>query len=437
MSNSLQSTLEMFVFLAVELSVLFLGVSLLVGAVQRHIPAQRIEALLSGQRRRGYVVAAALGAITPFCSCSTIPMLNGLIRARAGFGPMMVFLFASPLLNPIIVVLLFATFGLSLTAIYVLASLLVSLGAGWTLQRLGFERFVRRTPSAGEGVKPDTAPSACCGTPETTAATADCCDAPADSEARIACCGVPGESEAPAGCCDAPTETEATPAPDVAPACCDAPGDDEPSPACCEAPAGSEEREASCGVPGENEASATGCEARPEIEPSADRDGQTDRGEKGKSGDDEPGCCGTTPLQAKPSRGRYEGLWRTAWADFLGVLPYLLLGISIGSVIYGYLPTELLQRYAGADSPWAIPMAAVIGVPLYIRAEAVIPLAGALLAKGVGAGAILALIIGSAGASLTEVILLRALFRDGLLVAFVSVIFLMAILAGYAAHVFF
>ncbi|MDZ7769228.1 MAG: permease [Woeseiaceae bacterium] len=96
----------MFGFLAVELSVLFIGISLLVGVLQRHIPPSKVEALLSSNRRRGYFLAAALGAITPFCSCSTIPMLKGLIRARAGFGPMMVFLFASPLLNPIIVVLL-------------------------------------------------------------------------------------------------------------------------------------------------------------------------------------------------------------------------------------------------------------------------------------------------------------------------------------------
>ncbi len=71
-------------------------------------------------------------------------MLKGLIRARAGFGPMMVFLFASPLLNPIVVVLLIATFGFTLTAIYVTAALLVSLSSGWLLQALGFERFVHR-----------------------------------------------------------------------------------------------------------------------------------------------------------------------------------------------------------------------------------------------------------------------------------------------------
>jgi len=119
MSPQLQDALSMFAFLAAELSALFIGISLLVGVLQRHIPPSKVQALLSSNRSRGYFLAAGLGAITPFCSCSTIPILKGLIRARACFGPMMVFLFTSPLLNPIIVVLMGATFGLRLTAIYV------------------------------------------------------------------------------------------------------------------------------------------------------------------------------------------------------------------------------------------------------------------------------------------------------------------------------
>lgn len=306
MAIQLQSTLNMFVFLAVELSVLFIGISLLVGVLQRHIPIGKIESLLSSNRRSSYFLAAGLGAITPFCSCSTIPMLKGLIRARAGFGPMMVFLFSSPLLNPIIVVLLFATFGATLTLIYVTAALAVSLGAGWLLQVLKFDRFVR--PQAYSTQK---------------------------------------------GCCVS---------------------------------------------------QSSGLSA---------------------------------PAAGMITHGKYRGLWQETWADFVDVLPYLLIGVVIGSVIYGFMPMGLLIRYAGPDNPLAIPLAAVIGVPLYIRAEAVIPLAAGLLAKGAGAGTVLALIIGSAGASLAELILLRALFAFKLLAAFVTVVLVMAILAGYCTFMFF
>ncbi|XOB65763.1 permease [Deferribacteres bacterium DY0037] len=314
MTPQLQNTLDMFAFLAVELSVLFIGISLLVGLLQRHIPPSRVEALLSSNGSLGYLLAAGLGAVTPFCSCSTIPMLKGLIRARAGFGPMMVFLFASPLLNPIIVALLAATFGLTLTAIYALAALVVSVSAGWLLHILGFERYVIQTD-----------------THETTGHSTS-----KDSASTVSCC--------------------------------------------------------------------------------------------------ESSCCGSQAPVVK--RGKYSGLWRETWSDFVDVLPYLLIGIAIGSVIYGYMPTGLLERYAGSDNPFAIPVAAVIGVPLYIRAEAVIPLAAALTAKGVGAGTVLALIIGSAGASLTELILLRSLFTLKLLSAFVAVIFAMAMVAGYATYLF-
>nr|WP_246237777.1 permease [Caldichromatium japonicum] len=78
-----------------------------------------------------------------------------------------------------------------------------------------------------------------------------------------------------------------------------------------------------------------------------------------------------------------------------------------------------------------MPVATVIGIPLYLCAEALIPIAGALMDKGVESGVVLALIIGGAGASLTELILLRALFTYRLLAVFVLVILLMAITAGF------
>ena len=79
MSSQLQDALGMFAFLAIELSVLFIGISLLVGVLQRHIPPSKVEALLTSSGKRGYFLAAGLGAITPFCSCSTIAVGPALI----------------------------------------------------------------------------------------------------------------------------------------------------------------------------------------------------------------------------------------------------------------------------------------------------------------------------------------------------------------------
>lgn len=346
MQAAFQDTLGMFLFLAVELSALFLAVSFLVSLLRRRLPAGLIERWLGDDRPRSYLLAAAIGALTPFCSCSTIPMLKGLIRARAGFGPMMAFLLTSPLLNPIVVVLLAATFGLRLTAIYFAAALLVSLAAGWLLRRLGFQREIR----AGA----DAAPTGCSG-------ATDCGSAPPATN--------PGSTVGAMAA--GPTGGEAGGSQDAA----------------CNAQPGAAA-----------ESAATGC------------------------------CGGTTAPASGP--GLSGSAWRDARADFRAVLPYLLLGVAIGSLIYGFVPDDLLARHAGADSPWSVPVAAVIGVPLYLRAEALIPIAAALMDKGVAGGTVLALIIGGAGASLTELILLRALFSYRLLAAFLLVIFAMATAAG-------
>lgn len=89
----IKDALGMFLFLGLELSVFFLLISAAVSLLQQYIPDAKIQVILSGQKSRGYIFAALLVAVTPFCSCSTIPMLRGLLKAKAGFGPTLTFLF--------------------------------------------------------------------------------------------------------------------------------------------------------------------------------------------------------------------------------------------------------------------------------------------------------------------------------------------------------
>ena len=288
-------TLNMFAFLAVELTILFLLISYIVGVLQEYVPPSKIQSILSSKNGKGYIIAGFLGAITPFCSCSTIPFLKGLLRAKAGFGTIMVFLFASPLLNPIIIGLFAVTFGVKVTVFYFTIAMGVSIAAGYLLEKLGFEKYIK--PEAYI-------------TPENKACTSSC-----------------GSSDKPVS--------------------------------------------------------------------------------------------------------KWTRIWHSTWADFKKVLPYLIAGIALGSMIYGFMPTEFVANVASESNPFAVPIAAVIGIPLYIRAEAVIPLSAALAAKGMGLGAVMALIIGSAGASLTEVVLLKSLFKNPMIIAFLMVILSMAIGAGY------
>lgn len=118
--------------------------------------------------------------------------------------------------------------------------------------------------------------------------------------------------------------------------------------------------------------------------------------------------------------------------------PYIVLRESPFSQIHlatQQIPRELVANIASAENPLAIPFAAVIGIPLYIRAEAVISLSAALAAKGLGA--IMALIIGSAGASLIEVVLLKSIFKNPMIAALLFVILGMAIGEGFLYGVIF
>ncbi|MHC5225956.1 permease [Ignatzschineria sp. LJL83] len=323
MTPELKSALEMFIFLALELSILFIGISFIINYLQEKFPVLKNGSLLSSEKKRSYFVAAAIGAITPFCSCSTIPMLKGMLKAKAGFGPTMVFLFVSPLLNPIILGLLLVTFGFKLTIIYATSALLISLFSGWFLHKLNFQKYIIQD-----------------------------------------------------------TLTQKT---------------------SCE----------------------TSCEPSCEDIGVVESDGCNMTNS----------CCDANTAQDS-SKSLLKTSWKSAWEEYRKLAVYLFIGIAIGSLIYGFIPTEFLAKYAGDDNPLAIPFAAIIGIPLYVRAETVIPLAAALLAKGVGSGTVLALIIGSAGASITELILLKSIFKTPLLIAFTTVILTMALIAGYSTYLF-
>ncbi len=300
LTETLLSTGQFFVIIAGELILLFIGISFLVGILHAYVPEERIKRTLTGRGRgRGNVLGAAFGALTPFCSCSTIPILLGLLDAGVPFGVCMSFLIASPLLNPVILSLLAALVGPVPTAVYAAITFAAAAVIGAVLGRLGYERYVKNvTLEGGNG--------------------------------RCAC---------------------------------------------------------------------------------PPKDSATFRERHGP---------------------RISGAFAFAVSLFRQVLPYLLLGAGIGAFIYGFVPESLIIGLAGPDNPLAIPVAAVIGVPMYIRAETIIPISAVLLDKGMAIGAVMALIIGGAGASIPEVTLLSAIFEKRLVAAFVVTILCVAMLAGVA-----
>ena len=325
-----QAAIEFFISTFAELAVLFVLISLLVSVINYYLPAEKVRKLLSGNR--GYGVAITLGAVTPFCSCSTLPMLLGLLKARAAFGPLMAFLITSPLLNPFVVALFWLTFGAKVTLLYSFCVVLIATTAGYLLQKLGFERYIRQELL------------------QSSEQTSNC--APAGSSA----CNSTTNMSVTTGCCTAVT-------PPVAAASC---------------------------------------------------------------------CVPTAIVEQPRSRAKLpiKQLTQDAISQLRTMLPYMLLGVAVGAAIHGFVPVTLFSQLASLPGFIMIPLAALIGIFLYVRASTMIPIATSLLAKGLSMGSVMSLTIAGAGASLPEMIMLKKLFHWPLLLAFVLLVLLTACITG-------
>lgn len=292
-----------FLNLFIELLLLFVGISFIVGLLQIYISRERIKRILT-TRHKGLnsILGALLGSVTPFCSCSTVPILVGLLKSGAPFSGAMSFLLSSPVLNPMIIILFLKFFGLKATIIYAAFTFVFAVVMGLILEKLGFEREVKNVTISG-GKQDDV------------------------------------------------------------------------------------------------------------------------------SFDSIKGSFW----------GRHRQAFKFAALDavglFKGVLPYLILGAAIGAVIHGFIPENFLSRFAGANNVAAVPVAAVLGIPMYIRAATMIPIASVLIGKGVAYGVVVALIIGGAGASIPELSLLGSIFKKKMMIAFVLCIFLVAVITGFVFNI--
>ena len=318
--ENLLESLNFFIIGLLELSVLFLVISFFVEIMNKKISPLKIQKLLSS-KKNGYFSAAMLGALTPFCSCSTIPLTIGLIKAKAGFGPIMTFLFTSPILNPIIISVFYISFGLEITLVYTLIAFSVSLLAGYILEKIGFEKYVIK-------------------------------------EEQISTCTL---------------------------------------------------KDNSCSTPSFKASSFT---------------------------TQETACC-TTESPKEKEKTPYKELLTKTYKQFLSFLPYIAIGMGIGAFVHGFVPKEFITQYAGSDNIFAVPVSALIGIPMYIRAETMVGLAPELIEKGLNLGSILALTIAGAGASLPEMILLKKIFKTPIVLFFLVTVFSMAIGCGFLINMYF
>lgn len=143
-ATRLGGALNFFVYDTVKIILLLFGISTAMGIVNAYFPIERLRAFLTNHRLYGlqYAIAALFGAITPFCSCSSIPLFIGFVKGGIPLGVTFAFLITSPLVNEVAVAMFAGTFGWAVTGIYVVSGLILGTVGGIVLGKMRLERYL-------------------------------------------------------------------------------------------------------------------------------------------------------------------------------------------------------------------------------------------------------------------------------------------------------
>lgn len=285
--------LNFFVYDTVKILLLLIVMIYLIGLVRVSLPVERVRGYLAGRHRLiGYILGSVFGAITPFCSCSSIPVFLGFISAGIPVGMTMAFLLTSPLINEIAVVLLIALVGWKITLLYVLIGLAVGILGGLFLDWIKAERllqgFARKVYEEGQQVKIE-----------------------AVEKKRIT---------------------------------------------------------------------------------------WNDR----------------------------HTFARRELAEVFGrIWKWVIVGVGVGAGLHGFVPSSWFETHLGAGQWWSVPLATLIGIPLYSNATAVIPVMESLIVKGLPLGTTLAFCMSTVAASIPEFVMLKQVMQWRLL----AIVFVMLLVA--------
>jgi uncharacterized membrane protein YraQ (UPF0718 family) len=293
-SSRAGAAVQFFVMDVAKIFVLLVVVIYVMGLLRAVVAPERVRAFVRGRpdwQARG--LAVSLGAVTPFCSCSSVPLFIGFVEAGIPLGVTFSFLIASPMINEVAAVILVGILGWKLAALYVLAGLFVAWVGGVIMQRFQPERWVE------------------------------------DYVWQIQM----GENELPA--------------PD-----------------------------------------------------------------------------GTLSGRHRYALGEVREIVGRIWK-------WVLLGIGVGALFHGFVPAGWVSDHLGGDSWYSVPAAVVLGIPLYSNATGVIPVAEAMLGKGVAVGTTLALMMSVAALSLPEMLILRKVIRWPALALFAAVLAIAFTLVGW------
>ncbi|MEF3275165.1 MAG: permease [Chloroflexus sp.] len=292
--SHLGEAVAFFLYDVPKILLLLSGMIFVISTLRSFFSPERTRALLGGKREGvGNVVAAALGVLTPFCSCSAVPLFIGFVEAGIPLGVTFSFLIAAPMVNEVALVMLFGMFGWQVAGLYLVSGLIIAIVSGLVIGRLQMERYVE------------------------------------DFVWQI------------------------------------------------------------------------------------------------------KGGGGAVAEEHLTWSQRFARAWENTREIISKVWLYVVIGIAVGAGIHGYVPQDALAGVMGADAWWSVPMAVILGVPLYASAAGVIPVVQALMAKGAALGTVLAFMMAVVALSLPELIILRRVLKPRLIATFVGVTAAGIILIGY------
>lgn len=283
---------QFFVYDTVKITGLLVVLIFIIGVIRTFIPAQRIRQFMTLPGGLGYVAAALFGAVTPFCSCSSIPIFFAFLKAGVPLGVTFAFLITSPLVNEYVFVLMVGFFGWKIALLYALSGIVMGIICGLVLGRMKLERHLVEDIVVPDGVG-----------------------------------------------------------------------------------------------------------------------------------------------QERGVFKRFSDRLKFGWSEAMSILQkiwlWVLAGVALGAVIHNYVPQSMIDAVMATTGIWSVPLATIVGVPMYGSCAAIVPVAVVLFQKGVPLGTALAFMMAVSALSLPEAVMLRRAMRLPLILIFFAVTTAGIIVTGY------
>jgi hypothetical protein len=289
--------INFFIFDTIKIFILLSTIIFVVSIIRSFLPPEKIRIILARQNKFvGHSIAAVVGIITPFCSCSAVPLFLGFVEVGVPLGITFSFLVAAPMINEVALVMLLGSFGLQVALIYVVSGLVIAVVSGMVIGQLNVESlladFVRKNMLT-QSVQ--------------------------------------------------------------------------------------------------------------------------------------------TIAMTWEDRVKYAKGYTIDIIKKVGI--YILIGVGIGAWIHGYVPADFLVQYAGADKWYAVPLATLVGIPLYANAAGVMPIVSALFEKGVAIGTVLAFMMAVTALSFPEFLILKKVMKPKLIMIFAGVVGTGIVFTGYLFNI--